>query len=86
MLAARDPAEYVAMLDEAIHRGRHESYRRLLDEEARNNTWEARGRQIIAQLDALGRPRRKRRYQSRPKVEECSSMDPTATRAKAPVH
>ena len=52
--AARGPAEYVAMLDEAIHSGGHESCRRLLDEEARNNTWEARGRQILAQLDALG--------------------------------
>ena len=30
------------MLDEAIHRGRLESYRQSLDQEARNNTWEAR--------------------------------------------
>jgi teichuronic acid biosynthesis glycosyltransferase TuaH len=53
VLAARDPDEYVAMLGEAIDCGKQESYRRLLDEEARNNTWQARVRQIIAQLDAL---------------------------------
>ena len=54
VLVAHDPAEYVAQLDEAIHRGGSETYLRLLDEEARNNTWENRIRQIIAQLDAFG--------------------------------
>jgi hypothetical protein len=54
VLAARDRAEYAAMLGEAIERGREEPYCRSLEEEARKNTWEARGRQIISQLEVLG--------------------------------
>ena len=53
VIVARDAAEYVAMLEEAIHRGKSESYRRELDQAARGNTWEARLRMIIARLDAL---------------------------------
>lgn len=60
VLAARDQAEYVTMLDEAIGRSRSETCRQLLDTEARNNTWEARVRQIIARLDVLSTQRQLR--------------------------
>ncbi|MBU4400113.1 MAG: methyltransferase domain-containing protein, partial [Planctomycetes bacterium] len=53
VIVARDAVEYAAMLEEAMHRGKSESYRRTLDQTARANTWEARMKQIINQLDAL---------------------------------
>ncbi len=58
VIVARDSAEYAAALDEAIERGRLDSYRRMLDQEARANTWEMRGRQIVEQLDCLNARKR----------------------------
>jgi glycosyltransferase involved in cell wall biosynthesis len=53
VIVASNAAEYVTMLDEAIRRGKSESYRQLLDNEACGNTWEFRVRQISARLEAL---------------------------------
>jgi len=60
VLVARDPAEYVAMLDDAMERSTLESYRQLLDREALGNTWKTRTTQIIDRLDALGLQERRR--------------------------
>ncbi len=53
VIVARNAVEYATMLEEAMHRGKLESYRRTLDQTARANTWETRMKQIINQLDAL---------------------------------
>lgn len=50
---ARDAAEYVAMLDEAIRSGQSDSNRRRLDRDASANTWEVRIQQIIERLETL---------------------------------
>jgi hypothetical protein len=59
VLVARSAIEYVDMLDEAVGRGKWESYRRLVDRDALANTWRARAEQILARVDkisALQRP------------------------------
>lgn len=53
VLAARDAEEFTTMLDQAIERGRQDSYRQAVDREARNNTWQARVRQIVGRIDAI---------------------------------
>jgi glycosyltransferase involved in cell wall biosynthesis len=53
VIVARNATEYGDMLDEAVHRGQWESYRQLLDREARNNTWHARVRQILDEVDRI---------------------------------
>jgi hypothetical protein len=55
---ARDAAEYLAMLDRAMMCGRSDGHRQLLDVAARQNTWEARVRQIIAGLRSVRERRR----------------------------
>ena len=53
VLVARNREEYVQNIDEALRRGKQEPFSRLLDREATNNTWETRGEQIIARIEAL---------------------------------
>jgi glycosyltransferase involved in cell wall biosynthesis len=53
VIVARNATEYVDVLDEAVHRGQWESYRQSLDREAQSNTWEARARQILDQVDRI---------------------------------
>jgi glycosyltransferase involved in cell wall biosynthesis len=53
VIAARNATEFIDMLDEAVHRGQWESYRQSLDREAQSNTWEARTRQILDQVDRI---------------------------------
>ena len=55
---AREPAEYLAMLDRAVIRGRSADHRRWLEVTARQNTWETRVRQIIDGLRSLQRRRK----------------------------
>jgi glycosyltransferase involved in cell wall biosynthesis len=59
VLIAHDAAEYTAMLDEAVSRGRQPSYRQLLDAEARANTWATRADQILDHVDALRNRKRR---------------------------
>lgn len=51
VMVAGSVPEYVAMLDEAACRGSWESYRQMLDREAKNNTWDVRARQILDQVE-----------------------------------
>jgi hypothetical protein len=51
VMVAHDAAEYTAMLDEAVSRGRQPSYRQLLDAEARENTWATRAGQILDRVE-----------------------------------
>jgi glycosyltransferase involved in cell wall biosynthesis len=53
VLVARDPAEYVTLIDDAIRHGQIDCYRRLLDREARANTWEVRAKQILGRLATI---------------------------------
>jgi glycosyltransferase involved in cell wall biosynthesis len=56
---ARNSAEYLAMLDRAIDDGQRESHRRLLDQQARANTWESRMGELVARIETtLGDKRR----------------------------
>jgi glycosyltransferase involved in cell wall biosynthesis len=60
VIVGRNATEYIDMLDEALHRGQWESYRQSLDQEARGNTWEARARQILDQVELIAAQRRTR--------------------------
>ncbi len=60
VMVARDADEYTAMLDEAIHRGKLDGYRRELDREARDNTWQRRVKQIIERLNTIAAGERRR--------------------------
>ena len=56
VLVAHDAAEYTAMLDEAVSRGRQPSYRQLLDADARENTWAMRVSQILDRVEQIPNP------------------------------
>lgn len=58
VLVAGDADEFAAMLDEAVRCGKSNSFRDKLREHARENTWQRRTKQIIAQLEAVGEKRR----------------------------
>ena len=59
VLAALDSAEYLAMLDRAIDYGKLEAYRRLLDQQAQANTWEARVGELTARIETISGNRRR---------------------------
>lgn len=53
VMVARNADEYTTMLDEAIHRGKLDGFRREIDQEARDNTWQRRAEQIIERLNTI---------------------------------
>ncbi|MEN6458469.1 MAG: glycosyltransferase [Thermoguttaceae bacterium] len=61
VLVGHNPDEYVAMLGQAIERGREESFRQILDEESRRHTWRSRAEQIIERLNDLRGVNKQRR-------------------------
>lgn len=53
VLIAHDAAEFIAKLDDAIVRGGREAYRQQLDHDAKSNTWTARAKQILDQVEHI---------------------------------
>lgn len=53
VMIAQDADDFVALLDKAILRGKTDCYQQELDREARENTWERRGAQIIKEINAV---------------------------------